>query len=92
MELNSSEHFEKRNKEFSPWIEELCRTCNHKRLFHLWNESNLLGGKYLHGNCNFLLEIGGFCLCSEWMSPDNLDYIELLAKRKGLISDEEDKI
>jgi hypothetical protein len=92
--MEPSEHLEKQNKEFSRWIEDTCRTCKHRRLFHLWDSDGSvktppLGGKgYVHGNCNFAT-VDGFCKCSEWMSPDNLEYIELLAKRKGLISEEE---
>jgi len=89
MDLN--EHLEKRNKDFSRWIEDVCRDCKHKRLFHLFNESDITDKKYLHSNCNFVLEVGGFCMCLEYMPSDNLDYIEILAKKKGLIPDEEGK-
>jgi len=89
--MEPNEHLEKRNKEFGKWIEDECRECKHKRLFHLFNESGTSGEKYVHSNCNFVLAMGGFCACQEWMSNDNLDYIELLAKRKGLIPDEKDK-
>jgi hypothetical protein len=88
---SDSEHFEKQHKEFSKWIDDLCRECHHKRLFHLGSAAAKKGEKYLHGNCNMILKMGGFCSCLEWMPKDNLDYIELLAKRKGLIPDEENE-
>jgi hypothetical protein len=89
--MGPNEHLEKRNKEFGKWVEDVCRECKHKRLFHLYNQEDRFRGKYVHSNCNFLLEVGGFCSCNEWQSPDNLEYIELLAKRKGLIPDEDKK-
>lgn len=87
--MEPNEHVEKNNKEFSRWIEDLCRTCEHKRLFHLFNDTDLPLEQYVHSGCNFILTFSGFCKCPEWMSKDNLDYIELLAKRRGLIPDDE---
>jgi len=96
MVVNNEEHEEPWNKPWEVWAYEQCRDCSHSRYLHLIdvpeNSTWEKGQKYNLGNCNKLVPDFGFCPCKEWMSPDNLEYIELLAKRKGLIKDEEDKI
>jgi hypothetical protein len=90
--MEPNEHLERRNKEPAKWMADKCRTCEHARYYHLVDYSGNNDRKYIHAECNFLMEEGGFCSCLEWMPKDNLDYIELIAKRKGLIPDNEDEI
>jgi len=45
----------------------------------------------LVGACNAMVKGLGFCFCKEYLPPDNLDYIELLAKRKGIIPEDEEE-
>jgi hypothetical protein len=89
-----NEHEAKINKPWEIWAYDKCRECKHDRYFHLL-EYGANGYKdelrATMGNCNYILSDRGFCNCGEWVPPDNLDYIELLAKRRGLISDEESK-
>jgi predicted nucleic acid-binding Zn finger protein len=73
------------------WLYKKCRTCSHDLLYHLLETGRSLDN-ILVGQCNYFINMQGFCNCSEFMSLDNLDYIELLAKRKGLIPEKkEDK-
>jgi hypothetical protein len=53
-------------------------TCGHKQKLHGNLEPNVIG-------CTFRPhKIGIFCMCLKY-SPDNLSYVENLAKRKGLV-------
>jgi len=54
-----------------------CKKCTHVRLSHLEGRciaANATDGEYLL-----------MCKCKEFVPSDNLDYIEWLAKKKGLI-------
>jgi len=58
-------------------VEEKCRECNHMKMSH----------SYLGKKCNELLrtESPFLCNCQEFVPSDNLDYVEWLAKKKGLV-------
>ena len=72
----------------SDTLDRKCRTCQHPLLYHYVGQ-NKSTKKPIVGSCNKVQK--GFCECTEFMPKDNLDYIELLAKRKGLIPDEDKK-
>lgn len=85
-----SEHKERKKKE-DVWqllFLKRCRTCQHPKYIHLLEQTDT---HYILGACNEVVQ-GGFCNCNEWEPPDNLDYIELLAKKKGLISEDEENV
>ena len=54
-----------------------CRDCKHIRLSHVE------GSHCIAANGN--QEQFGLCQCKEFVPEDNLDYIEWLAKKRGLI-------
>jgi hypothetical protein len=86
--VDENEHEDKINKPWEIWAYEKCRECQHDRYMHLvqWNSTNTSYADELRatlGNCNALV-MGVFCQCKEFLPPDNLDYIELLAKKRGL--------
>lgn len=84
--MDETEHEEKVDKD-TLWVFKRCRNCQHPLVAHLGGLPN--DSKVLVGQCNYVES--GFCMCQEYMPPDNLDYIELLAKRRGLIKDEDVK-
>lgn len=85
-------HEAEQHKPFDVWAYEKCRECSHNRMMHM-SSLPLTGKSSVEmSQCNDTSTNGGFCNCSEFMPPDNLEYIELLAKKKGLILSDEDKI
>ena len=54
-----------------------CRKCNHIRLSHVEGSHCIAAS----GTTERLT----VCKCREFISEDNLDYIEWLAKKRGLI-------
>jgi hypothetical protein len=53
--------------------DQICRECQHKRYIHLRTCVEIMDNDF---------EI---CKCPEFVPPDNLDYVEYLAKKRGLI-------
>ena len=83
------EHKEKYNKPWALWAFERCRECNHFKYLHIAEPPTLNNDNYsVLSNCSNIYTGGGFCSCQEWQSPDNLTYIEDLAKRKGIIPED----
>ena len=76
----NSEH---RENLLDGWTTKRCRDCSHELLFHIADGEGK--GNILVSNCNKFEAGKGFCNCIEFMSPNNLDYIELLAERRGLV-------
>lgn len=85
-----NEHKEKFNKPWSIWAYEKCRECQHGKIMHM--AEGLKEQSAVVAQCNEIVRQGGFCSCPEYLPPDNLDYIELLAKRKGLIPEDENNV
>jgi hypothetical protein len=54
---------------------QLCRTCKHERFGHYAGKCGAV--RRWDGKCA--------CKCKEFVPPDNLDYMEWLAKKRGLI-------
>jgi hypothetical protein len=75
------EHIDK-----TPGLFTKCRECGHTKTLHILGDAK---GGFLVGYCNFIIKNVGFCQCKEYLPQDNLDYIELLAKRKGIIPEDE---
>lgn len=90
-----TEHKDVYNKPWHVWAYEQCRTCEHHKYMHLldmptgftFEKQKLVSGTL--GECQQILDGKGFCPCLEFLPSDNLDYIELLAKKKGIISEDE---
>jgi hypothetical protein len=90
-----NEHETKINKPWEIWAYEKCRECQHDRYYHLLDYGPSGYKDELRatmGNCNRIVkdsrgQIQTICSCKEFFPPDNLDYIEILAKKKGLFPD-----
>lgn len=83
------EHKDKYNKPWAVWAFEKCRECQHPRFMHIADiptHDNF--NTAIVSNCNDVSKGMGFCPCEEFMPTDNLDYIEFLAKRKGIIPED----
>jgi hypothetical protein len=61
---------------------ECCRDCGHFRFLHIL-ESEDIGLYRSNQGCDPQNDHG--CDCSEYVPEDNLDYIEWLAEKKGLL-------
>ena len=59
--------------------DEKCRECKHARYIH--------GMAHNGGPCSdrFLSSVKSVCKCIEFVPSDNLEYVEYLAKKRGLI-------
>jgi hypothetical protein len=89
------EHKDKYEKPWGVWAYEQCRECTHFKYMHLLDmptgftfATGIEKPFGTIGQCQQIVAGGGFCFCSEFMPPDNLDYIELLAKKKGIIPED----
>lgn len=80
------EHKEKtKDLPWEVWANKHCRECKHELYLHILETSDKF---QVVGACNAVVPGFRFCTCSEYLPPDNLDYIELLAQRKGIIKEE----
>jgi hypothetical protein len=67
------------------WMKKICRTCEHNQYWHETAESSsgTAGGWCAETRCG--AHINNLPYCTEFVPSDNLDYIEWLAEKRGLL-------